>query len=462
MNSQRDHISALDDFRLEVHAGNDLIARFPNALVLMRMPLPRERDVAAQVVELCRVQPAIQGHDGRSLLRKVAGILAAAEPEDVPAFALVTPIGGRTAVLLHGDVNITVSAHVEQRLAGLDSATWVDRIIDSSFDRMHARVHEPASPSSPEFSEFPLDLREGTVPGAGWTLIRRLSDQEMHSEAGARDDAGQMQQATTVRTALEAPFASSALPGGTLVPELAELADTPTELALPRSFVSAPAAESAGHPVMTPPPAAMSFPPEFESVLLVGEPTAKSDRQPLPISPEEPEAEAEAEAENGNMPQTGAPEVEGILCANGHFNDPDALYCRIDGISLAQRTHSFVTQPRPPLGVLVFDDGSSYSVDSGYVLGREPEQDENVLSGRVRPLVVLDEEETVSRIHAEIRIEGWNPEILDRGSANGTYIAPPGSTIWTPLPPKTPTPLVPGTRVEMGGRWFVYDSHLKI
>jgi hypothetical protein len=161
-------------------------------------------------------------------------------------------------------------------------------------------------------------------------------------------------------------------------------------------------------------------------------------------------------------PEPHIPQVEGILCVNGHFNDPAALYCRIDGISLAQRTHDFVTRPRPPLGVLVFDDGSSYSVDGDYVLGREPERDENVRAGRVRPLVVKDDDDSVSRIHGEIRIDGWTPTIVDRGSVNGTYIAPPGTVIWNPIVAQQPVPLVPGTRVQIGGRTFVYDSHLKI
>jgi hypothetical protein len=192
--------------------------------------------------------------------------------------------------------------------------------------------------------------------------------------------------------------------------------------------------------------------PTFETISIFGV-TAEERRGPLPT----------AAQENGDWPSPDAhaPKVQGILCANGHFNDPEALYCRIDGASLGQRTRNFVTRPRPPLGVIVLDDGSSYSVDGDYVLGREPDRDADVQAGRVRGVVLADEEDAVSRIHAEIRINGWTPMIRDRGSANGTYVAAPGSTVWTTLTPKQAVPLAPGTRVQLGGRSFVYDSHLK-
>ena len=62
--------------------------------------------------------------------------------------------------------------------------------------------------------------------------------------------------------------------------------------------------------------------------------------------------------------------VEGVLCARDHFNDPGAWSCRECGIPLDQPPRSFERRRRPPLGVLVLDDGTRFALDGDYVLGR--------------------------------------------------------------------------------------------
>ncbi len=78
---------------------------------------------------------------------------------------------------------------------------------------------------------------------------------------------------------------------------------------------------------------------------------------------------------------------------------------------------------RPPLGLLVLDIGSTFVLDDNYLLGRNPEVDEAVIRSRLRPIRLDDDSGTLSRVHAEIRLEGWDVLLIDRGSANGTYIA---------------------------------------
>ena len=162
------------------------------------------------------------------------------------------------------------------------------------------------------------------------------------------------------------------------------------------------------------------------------------------------------------LPNASQPQVEGILCPNGHFNHPQAPYCAECGMSLAQQANRKVWGPRPPVGVLVFDDGQTLTVDTDLVIGRQPDRDEAVRAGTARPLPVEDGESAVSRVHAVITLNGWDAVITDRGSANGTYIAPPEATVWTPLTPHQPAPLVPGTRVQVGKRTFVFNSHLHV
>lgn len=425
MNDDGDQTSVLAQFRLEVHPGADLVARLPNALLLLRTPALSERELAARLLELCSHPASQLPQDGRRLMRQVAGMLAAVEREDAPTFALLVPVGRQVAVLLHGDVHIVVRGAAERRLSGAESATWVDRILAADFDAMDARIRGGSVPPS----SLDLDLRAGIVPGEGWTLVRHGTELAGHGTGLAAHGT----EAQTAGPAVAEQDAGGTAQGG------------------PRPLV--PVSSVAPDEERTKPPSEPVTASTFESVPLMGDVPTDGKRQPLPILPHD---------DTDWAPEPQVPQIRGILCANGHFNDPAALYCRIDGVSLAQRTHDYVTRTRPPLGVVVFDDGSSYSVDGDYVLGREPQHDEKVQAGLVRSLMVTDDEDAISRVHAEIRIDGWTPTILDRGSVNGTYIASPGAVVWNPLTPQQPVPLLPGTRVQIGARTFVYDSYLKI
>ena len=151
--------------------------------------------------------------------------------------------------------------------------------------------------------------------------------------------------------------------------------------------------------------------------------------------------------------------VEGVYCSRGHFNDPDNLFCGVCGISLVQQTHNLVSGPRPPLGFVVFEDSVTYSLDTGYVIGRDPSEDPRVRSGDARPLVLHDEEQrTVSRVHAELSLDGWHVLLVDRGSTNGTFIWDEQAGSWTLLAPDQPTLLKPGARAGIGRRTFLFES----
>jgi hypothetical protein len=205
-----------------------------------------------------------------------------------------------------------------------------------------------------------------------------------------------------------------------------------------------------------PPPSALEEPaaeegrPSFVSVgLAAPEPDQVEVREPLPVAGEAPHVHEEP----------SGPKVRGVICSRGHFNDPAAPFCGVCGISMVQRTLNLVEGPRPPLGVIVFDDGTTFTLDSDYVLGREPENDPSVMAGTARPLIMADPDRTVSRVHAGLVLDGWNVKAVDRGSANGTFIAAAGDDNWVALLPNKPTAIKPGTRVRVGQRVFLFDSH---
>jgi hypothetical protein len=178
-----------------------------------------------------------------------------------------------------------------------------------------------------------------------------------------------------------------------------------------------------------------------------------------PGPPAAPLPKAGAPAPTAPEAADAGPMVLGIYCTNEHFNDPQAPYCAICGISMVQATHVARMGPRPPLGVLVLDDGATFRLDTAYVVGREPERDAEVTQGRARALRIADQRGVVSRVHARVDLEGWEVRIVDLGSSNGTHLDARGANAWTRIPPRTPVPIKPGTRVLFGNRGLRYESH---
>jgi hypothetical protein len=177
-------------------------------------------------------------------------------------------------------------------------------------------------------------------------------------------------------------------------------------------------------------------------------------RDPLPLGAEPPEAKDLGLVE---MPSA---QVEGVYCKNGHFNDPEARYCAVCGISMGQLTKIRQKGTRPPLGVLILGDGSVCQVDADYVIGREPTLDSAVADGRARPLRLMGASGVVSRIHARVELDGWQVYLTDLNSANGTQVLMPGERNPTSLQPGVRTPLAAGAQIRLGGEYGLqYDSH---
>ncbi len=151
--------------------------------------------------------------------------------------------------------------------------------------------------------------------------------------------------------------------------------------------------------------------------------------------------------------------VEGVVCRAGHFGDPEETSCRTCGAARESGSER-VTQPRPPLGVLVTDDGSVFTLTGDYVLGRDPGRAPAVLSGAAAPLVLRDEEHSTSRVHARLTLSGWTVRVSDGGSANGTFVSRSGPAgPWTPVDTGTGTRLYPGDRVRVGHRQLLFDCY---
>jgi FHA domain len=194
----------------------------------------------------------------------------------------------------------------------------------------------------------------------------------------------------------------------------------------------------------------------FESVLLFDPGSAGASAD---AGQREPLSQAGSIPPGTSSYVSQGPIIQGVYCSRGHFDDPEARYCAVCGISMNQQT--LVPRPgeRPPLGLLLLDDGSVFQLDTDYVVGREPSLDSSVAAGKARPLRVSDEAGIVSRVHARVHLDGWRVLVTDLGSANGTRILQPGQSGDQPLVPQVPIVLVTGSQVDVGGRGFRYESH---
>ncbi|WP_281689458.1 FHA domain-containing protein [Pseudonocardia thermophila] len=263
----------------------------------------------------------------------------------------------------------------------------------------------------------------------------------------------------TPRSGTEQLTSEKVIPEKTADGEITEAAPLPAEPAEREPSGTVPAPRKA--PTEAPTEAAPSSSAPSSSAPSSSAPSssAPSSSVPSPAPPAAPARNGHPASQNGAAPPPADAEhqVPGLLCARGHLNDPRSQFCTQCGGRIDERG-SVVVGPRPPLGVLVFDDGATYTVDADFLVGRMPESDQRVTSGELRPIVVEDRSGAVSRVHAEIHIDGWDVLLSDTGSRNGTFVAGPSQQGWSPLPPGRSRRLVPGTRVRMGGRTFVFEA----
>lgn len=278
---------------------------------------------------------------------------------------------------------------------------------------------------------------------------------------------------------LAAPVPAPEPPPPAPAPELPPVQPAPdlmaamvAEPAQPQPQPEPQPAEPPQNDLLMPPPVAPAMPtvsppsiPDvdrsqpFASVsLLASAAPPVETRAPLPVATPMPEPAPEAAPPPHPVEDHGV-QVLGVYCKNGHFDDPSARYCAVCGISMAQLTLAPKLGPRPPLGVLVLDDGSIFSLQTDYVVGRDPSRDERVLAGSARPLRLDDPKGLISRAHCLIHLEGWQVQVVDLASANGTGVYGPGDAAWQVAPRMSAVTIRPGTQVGFGQRQLRFESH---
>ena len=453
---------------VEVRSGGGVVHRGPDVLLVVPKVTEGLADAAVELIALCALAP---DPTGRRRFRQAARLLTDAEPEDVPGFVLMIATDDHLAVLAHGAVTVSVTGAQDVSFSAAEALSWVERTIDRSFETVtvegtpatvEGATAEPAGRGATIGAlRLPLDLLAGTVPGGGATVRSRRPAPSPAKQGAAPLEPGAAPPEQEVARVLERPAYLPAH-GARVAPARTGATGTAAVRAAPQpgpadpdhasvagstegSTAGSTAGRTEGRTVMRPTVAVkrVSLRPQERA-------GARVRRAPLPRG-----------AAAAPLPASAGPVVliEGVICPSGHLNEPESATCGPCGARIDPAAPR-VTQARPPLGVLVTDDGAVYTVTGDYVIGREPEQAPDVKAGRARALVLQEGEHSTSRVHARLELSGWSVLLKDSGSANGTFLSRGGAAgPWTVVPREPGTPLRPGDRVRLGKRQLLFDRY---
>lgn len=396
---------------------------------------------------------------GRQLADHIAGVLSSRDPEPAAPFVTVGPDGPRWSVLMHGPVQLWDGT---QWLAPSPSPGWLSSQLDP---RPWALVGPAGTSMAQPRPDSSLDMESGSVTGGGFVFWP--GDEPPGEATGLQSGTAESTLGAPPATFEEADEAFGQAPDPEAGPFGSVQSSPPP--AVPGTFASEPPpagpapAGPAPAPADLPGPAPSPAGPVMPSGLPpagipAGERRAPAGaidlRQPAGLAPYPP-LPAVGSPEEPTDP--GAPFVSGARCPNRHLNPPASATCARCGATITGGG-DVQSARRPSLGVLVCDDGSVYRLDSGYVAGRRPEIDPEVVRGSSRPLPLAGGGPELSDAHAAIRLGDWTVELVDRGSGAATFVLPPGQTAWNRLASGQARVLDHGTHIAVGQRVITFLS----
>ena len=495
-----DDRAEFDRLSAGILAGRGVVARYPGVVCVA------DAAGAEPVRALVALCAAVAGFEpGRPLARRLAAWLSGPDaPPSSLRFGTLADAGDRWAVFLSGAVSLH-DAGTDATIPGADAAAWTDRLVTPGGPLV--LLLDPLDEERPQgraddvFADL-HDLRAGTVPGRGVVLATASAARHTaipplpapasatppdapsppapprrHRRHACRPPVPRLRSRATRRAAAPAPPPPPRRRRrphqprrGRRTPRRVHAEPTHGRPVPDEEPIEVTVGDGSGPPAIPPVPRAEEPPvrPPRRSALID---KAPAPEQRAPLTPGRPLSPSRGQGPGGNAPRGPAaprdrddspvvegPRTRGHLCARGHLNDPRSHFCVLCGIRMNERTGELVFGARPPLGLLVFDDGATYTVDAEYLVGRMPDVDERVRNGSLRSIVVEDRSGAVSRVHAEVRVDGWDVMLVDSRSRNGTHIAGPGANTWTTVPSGRSHRLTPGTRVRLGSRTFLFES----
>jgi len=451
--------------KLEVLQGPGLVARF-GEMALWAGP---QASAALQVHLVSEAQHMNQGpFGGDQLANSLIAVLQRGDPEPHAPFAVVGPGSNGLTLFLHGPVQAWDSG---RWLAPQPVPGWMVTAISRPWPLIILPYGAPPPPQSQQGN--PFDLVVGVVPGAGFVLLRPLA--RPGQEAGASQVPGSVQvpQAAYGSTVgglpmggpgAGSPFTSGVGAGaGTVAPLPGP--PSPVGPVLGGPAVGGPAVGEPAGSLQLSGPVASAAPAVPGPIPLIATP-------PMPMGP--------ATTDSGPMdlrvvggpsrlplPLASAlaspyaddrPEVPGVRCEHGHFNHPRVVNCLRCGRPVQAGTPQ-LNGPRPPVGILLADDGSIWALDRGYLLGADPTSAPEVMSGAARAISMrAGPNRAMAPVQAEIQVRGWSAYLVDRGAQGGSYLQGPPAQGWEQLGRDEQREVTSGSHISFGGRVLTYLS----
>jgi hypothetical protein len=447
----------LDDSRVIPLHGSGLgrVGRF-NGVICLVSDDPA-RVATAALFDACRTHAG----DGSSLIRKVAGILTRAAGSRLPPFAIIAQDDEALLLAVHGSITVLAEQPGGPlRLGGGEPGTWAtSRLLDAAY--VSAMTGARALGPVPAL----IDLQRG-VAAADSVVV--LPAGVSPGDVTPRDEAEPAGQGAAGASSPAPSPASSPAPSppppspehpAPPAPAPPPPAPAAPARAAPPSAAPAPAPAPAPTPEAPKRPAPLGFASLADGAFKIVElrPAAGVEAaSPLPTAQQQA-----AEPAPDDPTDDVRVVVQGVHCGRGHFNDPRAGYCAVCGLSMAQGEPVPVGGARPPLGVLLLSNGESYPLNRNLVIGREPSQHAAVLSGEAAPVIPMGMGPSLSRVHAQILLEGWDVHLVDEGSTNGTFVWEEPRRQWIRLAPRQPHVLRPGDQLALGDLTATFETSLQ-
>jgi hypothetical protein len=450
---------------VHVSAGDGIVAHVKNLTAHATGDETRLNELLVQL-------NALADAPWKEIVRTLTAGIAEAGYDHHPHLACVSVDGDRVAALVFGDTALSITIDgAETILDGRDSSTWIDVALRGKVDRVHAGTQSESAVVGV--------LRDGVVPAGGFLL----------DTSGPMPASGRWAAiATTSQDASSAVEAEpeAVEPDAELEAELEAVEPEAIEAEVVKSQTFDHQLESAAaqdRPIAAPAARGMfARIDEFgrqDNTLTVEE--LKSPSVPRLFGSENAfqtngdslpnEAGtglAEVSDDGATVAESSAlkraptlalerPQLRGVLCQNEHLTAPDESSCRTCGEPIASDAQQ-VTGNRPTMGILTFDDGAILTIDRPAVIGA------NVPTGYLvddvpATIVRLDDGVGgVSDVQVEVRLSGWNVDIVDMKSKNGTYTMLRGERqTRTKLRASQSVTMQPGMTIESGGRHFTFS-----
>lgn len=335
----------------------------------------------------------------RTLAKRIAG-----NGYEHPAIALFEVLPGATACFIFGDIEVEVTTDGDPFTLATDNvSTWLETQIRENV----------ASISVGVVQEDPIGLlRDGYITSGGFVV--------------AVGDASPSEQV---------PLEESSEPSPSAAP----------------AFESKP--EPQPEPEAQPEPESVDFDPTLTTAITGDQLSAIKKEAAIAADTRR----ASAAGGTGN-PSFVLPKLRGIRCSAGHLNSMQDRTCRTCGAEVDQ-AGAIEDDTRPALAIITFDDGVEFELDTPMVIGRSVPDPYAIGDEVAIPVSLTDETNLISRVHLEIHLTGWDIELIDKASSNGTFSRPlAANATKVRLRPEAPTAIALGSEIEVGGRKFAITA----